>query len=110
MEAWAHRRDVGFEDFKISIVCTRHNVDQLDEFKALADDHGAQLRITRLRPSGRGVDRSHALRLTNPPQRHVFPWILAHPHVPTGASFLHPTPPTPPPRAPNLPTPTPPSS
>ena len=35
---------------------TRQNVDQLDEFKAIADKFGAQLRITRLRPSGRGAD------------------------------------------------------
>jgi MoaA/NifB/PqqE/SkfB family radical SAM enzyme len=39
--------------FKISVVVTRHNVDQLDGFKALADSYGAQLRVTRLRPSGR---------------------------------------------------------
>lgn len=45
-----------FGPFKISVVVTRHNVDQLDEFKALADSYGAQLRITRLRPSGRGAD------------------------------------------------------
>ena len=30
---------------------TRHNVGQLDDFKALADTYGATLRITRLRPS-----------------------------------------------------------
>jgi mycofactocin radical SAM maturase len=89
IEAMGHLRDVGFEDFKISIVCTRHNVDQLDEFKALADDHGAQLRITRLRPSGRGVDSYHDLRLTNPQQRQVFHWILDHPDVLTGDSFFH---------------------
>jgi hypothetical protein len=35
---------------------TRQNVPQLDEFKAIADRYGAQLRITRLRPSGRGAD------------------------------------------------------
>ncbi|MBI3690522.1 MAG: mycofactocin radical SAM maturase [Mycolicibacterium aromaticivorans] len=46
----------GFKDAKISVVVTRHNVDQLDEFKALADRYGATLRITRLRPSGRGAD------------------------------------------------------
>ena len=46
----------GFGPFKISVVVTRHNVDQLDQFKALADSYGAQLRITRLRPSGRGAD------------------------------------------------------
>ena len=44
------------KDFKVSVVVTRHNVGQLDAFKALADRYGAQLRITRLRPSGRGAD------------------------------------------------------
>ena len=42
----------GFRDAKISVVVTRHNVAQLDDFKALADRYGATLRITRLRPSG----------------------------------------------------------
>ena len=46
----------GFKDAKISVVVTRHNVDQLDEFAALAARYGATLRITRLRPSGRGAD------------------------------------------------------
>ena len=40
----------------MSVVCTRHNIGQLDEFKAIADRYGAQLRLTRLRPSGRGAD------------------------------------------------------
>ncbi len=48
--------DAGFRDAKISVVCTRQNIGQLDEFKALADAFGATLRLTRLRPSGRGVD------------------------------------------------------
>ena len=48
--------DAGFKDAKISVVVTRHNVDQLDDFKALAARYGATLRITRLRPSGRGAD------------------------------------------------------
>jgi mycofactocin radical SAM maturase len=42
-----------FGPFKISVVVTRQNVPQLDRFKALADSYGAQLRVTRLRPSGR---------------------------------------------------------
>ena len=35
--AMNHLRDAGFGEFKISVVVTRHNVDQLDEFKAFAD-------------------------------------------------------------------------
>jgi mycofactocin radical SAM maturase len=79
----------GFENFKISIVATRHNVDQLDDYKAMADAYGAQLRVTRLRPSGRGVDTYHELRLTQPQQRQIYEWIMAHPDVLTGDSFFH---------------------
>ncbi|MFI5428835.1 mycofactocin radical SAM maturase [Aeromicrobium sp. UC242_57] len=49
-------QDAGFKDAKISVVCTRQNIGQLDEFKAIADQYGATLRLTRLRPSGRGAD------------------------------------------------------
>ena len=42
--------------FKLSVVVTRENASQLDEFKAIADRYGATLRLTRLRPSGRGAD------------------------------------------------------
>ena len=67
--AMDHLADAGFGPFKISVVVTRHNVDQLDEFKALADSYGAQLRVTRLRPSGRGADTWHELHPTNEQQR-----------------------------------------
>src|SRR5580693_8705552 len=46
----------GFRGFKVSVVMTRQNIPQLDQFKAIADRFGAQLRLTRLRPSGRGAD------------------------------------------------------
>ena len=42
---------------------------QLDEFKALADRYGATLRITRLRPSGRGADVWDELHPTAEQQR-----------------------------------------
>ncbi|MCU1393837.1 MAG: hypothetical protein JWM34_2265 [Ilumatobacteraceae bacterium] len=80
----------GFGPFKISVVVTRHNVDQLDEFKALADSYGAQLRVTRLRPSGRGADSWHDLHPTNAQQRQIYDWLLAHgENVLTGDSFFH---------------------
>jgi mycofactocin radical SAM maturase len=76
--------------FKISVVVTRHNVDQLDRFKALADSYGAQLRVTRLRPSGRGADSWHDLHPTNAQQRQIYDWLLrAGDHVLTGDSFFH---------------------
>jgi mycofactocin radical SAM maturase len=80
----------GFSDAKISVVVTRHNVDQLDEFKALADRYGATLRITRLRPSGRGADVWDELHPTADQQRQLYNWLVAHgERVLTGDSFFH---------------------
>ncbi|MGW3482827.1 mycofactocin radical SAM maturase [Rhodococcus indonesiensis] len=82
--------EAGFRDAKISVVVTRHNVDQLDEFKALADRYGATLRITRLRPSGRAVDVWDDLHPTHEQQRQLYNWLVAHGEgVLTGDSFFH---------------------
>ena len=90
LAAMDHLRDAGFEDFKISVVVTRHNVDQLDDFNALADSYGATLRITRLRPSGRGADSWHDLHPTQAQQRQIFDWLVATGgDVLTGDSFFH---------------------
>lgn len=56
MRAMENLAAAGMRGFKISVVMTSQNVDQLDEFKRIADGFDAQLRITRLRPSGRGAD------------------------------------------------------
>jgi mycofactocin radical SAM maturase len=97
--AMDHLAEAGFVrrngPFKISVVVTRHNVDQLDDFKALADSYGAQLRVTRLRPSGRGADSWHDLHPTNDQQRQIYRWLLAYGDpsdarpVLTGDSFFH---------------------
>src|SRR5204862_8158016 len=79
----------GFEGFKLSVVVTRQNAGQLDDFKALADGFGAQLRLTRLRPSGRGADVWDDLHVTAEQQRALYRWLVAHPHVLTGDSFFH---------------------
>ena len=90
IRAMDHLRDAGFGPFKISVVVTRHNVGQLDEFKSLADSYGAQLRITRLRPSGRGADSWHDLHPTNAQQREIYDWLIEHgDRVLTGDSFFH---------------------
>ena len=88
--AMDHLRDANFGQFKISVVVTRHNVDQLDGFKALADSYGAQLRITRLRPSGRGADTWDELHPTQQQQRQIYDWLMKHgDNVLTGDSFFH---------------------
>ncbi len=90
VRAMNNLRDAGFAGFKISVVVTRHNVAQLDTFKALADSYGAQLRITRLRPAGRGADTWHELHPTAEQQVEVYRWLLAHgENVLTGDSFFH---------------------
>ena len=55
---------------------TRENVPQLDAFKELADGFGAQLRLTRLRPSGRGADVWDRLHPTAAQQRELYEWLL----------------------------------
>ena len=88
--AMDHLAEAGFGPFKISVVATRQNVPQLDAFKASADRYGAQLRLTRLRPSGRAVDTWDQLHPTQAQQREIYHWLLAHgDNVLTGDSFFH---------------------
>ncbi|HET9124980.1 MAG TPA: mycofactocin radical SAM maturase [Solirubrobacteraceae bacterium] len=90
LRAMGHLRDAGMENFKISVVITRENVGELDAFSAIADAHGAQLRITRLRPSGRGAEVWDALHPTAEQQRTLYDWLVAHgEQVLTGDSFFH---------------------
>ncbi len=90
LRAMQHLADAGFRGFKISVVMTRHNVGQLDAFQAIADRYGAQLRITRLRPSGRGADVWDELHVTDAQQRELYDWLVARgENVLTGDSFFH---------------------
>lgn len=80
----------GMRGFKLSVVVTRENVGQLDEFKAIADRFDAQLRLTRLRPSGRGADVWDQLHPLPHQQRELYDWLVAHgENVLTGDSFFH---------------------
>lgn len=90
IEALANLSAAGFRDTKISVVCTRTNIDQLDAFKELADQYGATLRLTRLRPSGRGADVWDSLHPLPQQQRTLYDWLLANgSRVLTGDSFFH---------------------
>lgn len=90
IRAMENMATAGFENFKISVVATRHNISQLDEFKALADKYRAQLRITRLRPSGRAVDVWDDLHPRPEQQRELYDWLMANgENVLTGDSFFH---------------------
>jgi mycofactocin biosynthetic radical S-adenosylmethionine protein MftC len=88
--AMAHLSAAGFRGFKLSVVMTRHNIPQLEAFKQIADEHGAQLRLTRLRPSGRGADVWADLHPTSAQQRELYDWLSARgEQVLTGDSFFH---------------------
>jgi mycofactocin biosynthetic radical S-adenosylmethionine protein MftC len=88
--AMSNLATAGFRGFKISVVATRHNVSQLNAFKKMADGYGAQLRLTRLRPSGRGADVWPELHPTAAQQRELYDWLAAHgDQVLTGDSFFH---------------------
>jgi mycofactocin radical SAM maturase len=90
VKAMERLAEAGFTGFKISVVVTRENVTQLDDFKAIADRFGAQLRLTRLRPSGRGADVWHDLHPTAAQQRVLYDWLMANgENVLTGDSFFH---------------------
>lgn len=88
--ALEHLATAGAADVKISVVCTRNNITQLDEFAQIADRYGARLRLTRLRPSGRGARTWQQLHPLPGQQRHLYDWLrAAGERVLTGDSFFH---------------------
>ncbi len=88
-QAMDHLAGAGFGPFKISVVVTRQNAGQLDALADLASHYGAQLRLTRLRPSGRGADSWAELHPTAAQQVDLYHWLSARPDVLTGDSFFH---------------------
>ncbi|MEO5679711.1 MAG: mycofactocin radical SAM maturase [Acidimicrobiales bacterium] len=89
LRAMEHLATAGFGPFKVSVVMTRHNIAQLDRLAGLAARFGAQLRLTRFRPSGRGADTWARLHPTAEQQRHLHAWLAERPEVLTGDSFFH---------------------
>jgi mycofactocin radical SAM maturase len=80
----------GVEGFKVSVVVTRRNVEELDALLAIAERYAAQLRLTRLRPSGRGADVWDELHPTAQQQRRLYEWLTERgEQVLTGDSFFH---------------------
>jgi mycofactocin biosynthetic radical S-adenosylmethionine protein MftC len=87
--AMDHLAAANFGPFKISVVVTKESVEQLDAFETLANSYGAQLRLSRLRPSGRGADVWDQLRPTLQQGRELYRWLIDRPEVLTGDSFFH---------------------
>ncbi len=89
IRAMENLRAANFGPFKISVVMTRQNIEQLDQFEVLAREFGAELRLTRLRPSGRGADVWESLHPSLEQNRRLYRWLLERPNVLTGDSFFH---------------------
>jgi mycofactocin radical SAM maturase len=89
LRAMSMLQGAGAQGFKVSVVVTRHSVDHLDALRDLAESYGADLRLTRLRPSGRGALTWDDLRVSAKQQRQLYDWLLSHRDVLTGDSFFH---------------------
>ena len=73
----------------VNFVYCRHNAGELDPMLELAQHHDATLRVTRLKPSGRGAESYARLRPTQEQLHALHGWLHAHPGVLTGDSFFH---------------------
>ena len=74
--------------FSINTVLHRYNYPQLEDLRALAREYGAELRVSRFRPSGRGME-SRAWMAPDSQQLEAFAkWLELNDLVRTGDSFF----------------------
>ena len=73
----------------VNSVLTRYSFDELDRLYDIAASFNSRLRVTRLRPSGRGQDVWDDLHPTREQYRQFADWLQAHPDVLTADSFFH---------------------
>jgi len=74
--------------FSINTVLTRLNYPQLDDLRKLAEDYGADLRVSRFRPSGRGKTSRSYLGPDKDQLEDFAVWLERHDLVRTGDSFF----------------------
>ncbi len=74
--------------FSINAVLTRENFSQLETLRSMAGEYGAELRVSRFRPSGRGK-ASHNRLAPEKDQLEAFAeWLKSHDMIRTGDSFF----------------------
>ena len=73
----------------VNSVLTRYSFAELDRLYEIAASFNAKLRVTRLRPSGRGQAVWHELHPTTEQYRAFTAWLQQHPDVLTADSFFH---------------------
>ena len=74
--------------FSINTVLTRLNYPQLDDLRDLARGYGAELRVSRFRPSGRGKASRQHLAPSGDQLERFAEWLARHDLVRTGDSFF----------------------
>lgn len=74
--------------FSINAVLTRTNYPQLDELRKLANGYGAELRVSRFRPSGRAKGSREQLAPDKDQLESFAYWLEGHDPVRTGDSFF----------------------
>ena len=74
--------------FSMNAVLTRQNYSQLEDLRRLAHGYGAELRVSRFRPSGRGKQSKALLGPTKDQLEAFAEWLAAHDKVRTGDSFF----------------------
>ena len=72
----------------INSVVTSRNYFQLKQLKELATVYGANLRVSRFRPSGRARESWESLRLDASQLRELSEWLSSEPDILTGDSFF----------------------
>lgn len=75
-------------DFSINAVLTRTNYPQLDTLRDMAKEYGAELRVSRFRPSGRGKESRDSLGPEKWQLESFAEWLEGHDLVRTGDSFF----------------------
>jgi mycofactocin radical SAM maturase len=73
----------------LNSVLTKYSFYELDRLYEIATRFGAKLRVTRLRPSGRGKQVWGVLHPTREQYREFADWLGMHPDVLTADSFFH---------------------
>ena len=74
--------------FSINTVLTRWSYPQLDALRAMAQEYGAELRVSRFRPSGRGKQSKENLGPEKEQLEAFAEWLERHERVRTGDSFF----------------------
>lgn len=87
LRAAAYLADAGVRT-ALNAVVTRRTIAELDELQALAAETGVELRLSRLRPSGRADKIYDGLQLDRAEFQRLGAWLAEHPDVHTGDSFF----------------------